>query len=492
MEEERRKLEDVYVRCRRIGSKGINVSLCSNLNLYKGDQMGNRAIFIVADRNDDPNGVERQLQQEFQSDMRKNRIDFRIFQSEEPERVEIQQEEEEATDKSVSNTQLYDLDTRQPRSFFFDDGRIYCVTFWITGCHFCIGGLQAVQKAVENNPQWKGRAEVFGLHKERAQVFGLQKDEGDAHQARNFIRDVGDLDQYSDGDSNIVHSLNVRGFPHTVFIMNGKVLSRGHPESINIEGYINTVLATGEAPCASLNVGDSCDCITVMDLQTKSAQKVQLDPNKTYFLNFWSTENRESRRNMQKLQLILYENSDQQDRVQGITLSFDKDPQEAFKTLNANEEWDMTQDYWSGGAGTIDDCMVIKEGKVVWKGNPAKESLKELIQLKISSKEAGGAVEEEGVAKEERAAKEESIKKLDFNFDDKIQQAQEMLESGITTEVYFHLELSIRENEENLQPIIQIRGNYNESQREDVMREGDRFKELFKSPFIDYNFANFY
>ena len=483
MEEERKKLEDVYLRCRRIGSKGIDVCVCSDLTLYKGGQMDNRAQFIVIDNNDDPNGVERQLKQEFQDEMRKNRFDFRIFQSEEPERVKIQQEEQESTEEYVSNTQLYDLDTRQPRSFFFDDGRIYCVTFWITGCHFCIGGLQAVQKAVDNNPQWKGIVEVFGL----------QQAGGDPDQARNFIRDVGDLDQYSVGDSSIGYSLRVMGFPHTVFIMNGKVLSRGHPNSINIEGYINTVLATGEAPCASLNVGDSCECITVMDLQTKSIQKVPLDPNKTYFLNFWSTENRESRRNMQKLQLILYENSDQQNKVQGITLSFDKDPQEAFKTLNANEEWDMTQDYWSGGAGTIDDCMVIKEGKVVWKGNPAKESLKELTQLKISSKEAGAAaVEEQGVAKEEGTTKEESIKKLDFNFDDKIQQAREMLESGITKEVYFHLELSIRENKENLQPSIQIRGNYNENQREDVMREGDGFKELFESHSIDYNFANFY
>jgi len=70
MEEERRKLEDVYVRCRRIGSKGINVSLCSDLNMYKGEQMDNRAIFVVFDNNDDPDGVKRQLQQEFQSEFK--------------------------------------------------------------------------------------------------------------------------------------------------------------------------------------------------------------------------------------------------------------------------------------------------------------------------------------------------------------------------------------------------------------------------------------
>jgi len=46
MEEERKKLEDVYLRCRRIGSKGIDVCVCSDLTLYKGGQMDNRAEFI--------------------------------------------------------------------------------------------------------------------------------------------------------------------------------------------------------------------------------------------------------------------------------------------------------------------------------------------------------------------------------------------------------------------------------------------------------------
>lgn len=82
-------------------------------------------------------------------------------------------------------------------------------------------------------------------------------------------------------------------------------------------------------------------------------------------------------------------------------------------------------------------------------------------------------------------------KKTDFNVEDKIQQAQEILDSGIIKSIYFHSEFIIKKNQEKLVDMIQPRGEYTMAEKEDVIREGRRFKEFFGNSSIDYIGAKF-
>jgi len=141
----------------------------------------------------------------------------------------------------------------------------------------------------------------------------------------------------------------------------------------------------------SLGQGEVCPAFTLV-ATADGIERVfpwSTEDPKVYLIDFWATWCRPCQGPMAHNQEMLERNPDWEGQVEIVTISMDEDKETVEQLIKA-VGWTKVSSYWAGDFRApvptlftiegIPTCLLVKQGKILWRGHPSERKLEEDIQ----------------------------------------------------------------------------------------------------------------
>jgi len=144
--------------------------------------------------------------------------------------------------------------------------------------------------------------------------------------------------------------------------------------------------------------GDDCPAFGVFSTADGSERSLtwRADDNKVYLLDFWATWCGPCQKPMAHNQEMLIRNPNWSGLAEILAISLDDSKEEAEARIK-ERSWSNVSSYWGGPGGFqatsptlfrvkgIPTCLLVKKGKIVWRGHPSERDLEADITHLLSS-----------------------------------------------------------------------------------------------------------